>query len=258
MVAPASSVTNKFTVLIPPAVSSASPPRVELERGRVLARDAREVARGAVDEQFLAGDARCRSEWVNLDGHRHRRAVEEGVNQVVGARVKVSRHRRPDQSHEGCHRSFLPVTSAMAECPGAGRGSLGPFPVRSGNAPGGKPDSWEAECKARRSTFQRASGRASREEYTERAFCGRVRVDPGQQACARGSCPQAAASDGPIKFARGRLAPGDPRNARRLGLGSIKSNLNAAGVERVEGSVAQGHVAKRFQQAAGEIFQAAE
>jgi hypothetical protein len=62
---------------------------------------------------------------------------------------------------------------------------------------------------------------------------------------------------GPTYFAEERLETGDPKIARRR-LGSIESNLNPAGVERIKRSVAQREVTEGFQQAAGDILQAPE
>ncbi len=64
-------------------------------------------------------------------------------------------------------------------------------------------------------------------------------------------------ASGPTYFADERLETGDPRIARRR-LGSIESNLNPAGMERIKRSVAQGEVTEGFQQAAGDILQAPE
>ena len=62
---------------------------------------------------------------------------------------------------------------------------------------------------------------------------------------------------GPTYFADERLETGDPRIARRR-LRTIEADLNAAGVKEVEGLVVQGQVTEGFQQAAGDILQAAE
>src|SRR5439155_2792243 len=51
--------------------------------------------------------------------------------------------------------------------------------------------------------------------------------------------------------------PGVPENARPR-LRAIEADLNACGVEGVEGSVVQAHVTEGVQHAAGEILQAAE
>ena len=109
-----------------------------------------------------------------------------------------------------------------------------------------------------RRRVQRHVGKASDEEYPSRGFSGRRRAGRGWYGV-RGRRPasHAGRASRPTCFAGGRLEAGDPRNARRP-LGSIKSNLNPARVERIKRSVAQVDVTEGFQQAAGEIFQAPE
>ena len=77
-------------------------------------------------------------------------------------------------------------------------------------------------------------------------------------ACAEGDRPRAPGrASRQTGFTGGRLESGDPRNAR-LGLGTIKPDLNPASMEGIKRSVAQGNITEGFQQAAGEIFQAPE